>query len=286
MKKTRKRTFTCVIILIALVAMIVHSQTDYAYARRLEKAIVRGDRAAIQQIVSKKPTCVNKLTTSLPRGIYVLLFDYNPVYPLVTACRKGQIDIITYLIDNGADVNCNDGCTPLSVTYTVKNDNWFETSKYLISKGASLDYQTSYCRNAAVFCDILDRRPGVLVEGYVAENADEVMAAFWYAFDHADLSQINWNRVLKFAAVENRNEVVTFLIEQNMCNVNDITFGTTPLMEVARNRWQGTNMVTLLLSLGADPSLISDDGKTAYDYAVSCGNFDIAAVILEATLPE
>ena len=53
----------------------------------------------------------------------------------------------------------------------------------------------------------------------------------------------------------------------------------TALMLAARD--STVEMVELLLTCGADTELVSDDGKTAYDYAVEFGEEGIADLLKE-----
>lgn len=283
MKKMVAGLLLCLFLLLIGIGIITYTCNDYAYSRQLVRAILSGDHATFQKILLERPTCINTLTTPVPSTLCAI-FDYRPTYPLIAACGVGDMDMIILLIEHGANVNCNDGRTPLSITYSTKGAHWFEISTFLISKGASLDYRTEYSADySSALCDIVQVRPGALTEGYVAEKTDEVIAAFQYTLDHSDPSQVNWNRVLQHAVSNDRYEIVTLLIGQNMCDVNDLTLGMTPLMFAARD--SDVDMVTLLLSLGADPSLISTEGNTAFDYAASFGNNDIAAILAATTLP-
>lgn len=70
--------------------------------------------------------------------------------------------MITLLLEKGADPNCNDGLTPLSIIYTVKVNNWYRISLTLIEYGASLDYITEYSgEKSSVLQDIVKVRSGV-----------------------------------------------------------------------------------------------------------------------------
>jgi ankyrin repeat protein len=65
------------------------------------------------------------------KGLKVNQGDYDQRTPLHLACSAGHLDIVKYLIENGADINCKDrwGATPLNDTRDQ------EIIKYLISKG-------------------------------------------------------------------------------------------------------------------------------------------------------
>lgn len=256
----------------------------YACSQRLVKAIMNGDRASIESILSKRPAAVNTMTSPFPQAL-CSLFDDRSTYPLIAACGAGDMETVVALVEHGADVNCSDGRTPLSITYSAKPENWYEISTYLLSKGAALDYRTEYSPDdASVLCDIVQVRPGARLEGYIAEDPAEVSAAFQFAVSRLDPGQVPWSRVLQHAVSNDRYEIVSWLIETGLCGVNDAATGMTPLMFAARD--STADMVALLLSCGADAALLSADGKTAHDYAVLSGNHESAALLASDTLPE
>ena len=84
-------------------------------------------------------------------------------------------------------------------------------------------------------------------------------------------------RVLQHSVSNDRIEIVKLLLEQEYCTVNDTSVGITALMFAARD--STPEMVKLLLDYGADKSIKSTDGKTAYDYAVQFNNKDIIALL-------
>lgn len=226
------------------------------------EAIKRGNIAEIRKISKKEPSAVNSPATYIPKGLYVLLTDHNVPYPLIEACYTDNIEIVKMLVEVGADVNCYNGTTPLSVVYRGKKENWYEISQYLIENGANLDYTTSNSGEApAVFCDIVQR------SGKGSQNdEEEVAAAFRFALDHCDRSKINWMRVLQHSTTNDRIEIVKLLLDEKYCDVNDNSVGMTALMFAARD--STPEMIQLLLDYGADKNCKSTEGKTAYDYAV------------------
>lgn len=199
-------------------------------------------------------------------------------YPLNAACDTGNLDIIKLLIENGADVNCNDGLTPLSITYSSKVDNWYVISQILIKNGASLNYTTEYSgEKSSVLQDIVQNRPGSSLPGYEPDNNEEVIKSFNYALENCDRDIVNWMQVLQNSVSNNRIEIVKLLLEQNYCDVNDTTVGVTALMFATRDA--NFEMVKFLLDYGADKSIKSSDGKTAYDYALESGDEDIISIL-------
>ena len=243
--------------------------SNYYYSKKLISAIREENIIAVQQIIDKKSTCINAYPSITSKWWHSAM-NWRVCYPLNEACGTGNIELIELLIENGADVNCNDGLTPLSITYNSKVDNWYEISRLLLQNGASLDYTTEYSGGkSSVLQDIVQVRSGAALPGYKPESKEEVIKAFNYAIENINHNNVNWMRVLQHSVSNDRIEIVKLLLEQEYCTVNDTSVGMTALMFAARD--SAPEMVQLLLDYGADKSIKSTDGKTAYDYAVLSG---------------
>lgn len=238
------------------------------YSKKMVSSIREEDLAAVQKIILKKPTCINTYPTITPRKVRAFLDVPRVCYPLTEATYTGNIELVELLIENGADVNCNDGLTPLSNTYRAKKENWYEISQILIKSGASLDYTTDYSMGkSAVLSDIVNPRPGAALPGYIPDSQEEVVASFQYALEVCDHSNVDWGVVFKESVWYERYEIVRILLDQGYCNVNDVLINRTALMYAAM--YSTPEMVQLLLDYGADKNLKSgDEGKTACDYAM------------------
>ena len=251
----------------------MYFNSNYHYSKKLVSAIKEENIIAVQQIVEKKPNCVNIYPTLAPDW-WQSLMDESIGYPLVEACLTGNVEIIEILVENGADVNLGARFTPLGLTYFLKPANWYDISLYLLENGASLDYKTPNSEEN-VLTDIVAHRPGAVEEEL--ENSTEVALAFYHALENCDHSNVNWMRVLQHSVSNDRIEIVKLLLDQGYCTVNDTSVGMTALMFAARD--STVEMVQLLLSYGADKSIKCDEGKTAYDYAVQSNNEDIIAIL-------
>lgn len=204
--------------------------------------------------------------------------NWRICFPLNEACATGNVDLVELLIKNGADVNCNDGLTPLSITYSSKVDNWYDISLILIKNGASLNYTTEYSgKNLSILQDIVHKRPGANALDYIPETSEKVVLAFYYAIDNCDHSQVNWMRVLQHSVTNDRIEIVDFLLQEDYVDVNDTSVGMTALMFAARD--STPEMIQLLLEYGADKNYKDSNGKTAYDYAVEFGESGVAELL-------
>ncbi|MBO7303715.1 MAG: ankyrin repeat domain-containing protein [Clostridia bacterium] len=274
----KRKLFPIVVITLILIGVVlsiaVYRNSDNFYSKKLVSAIREEDIIEVKKILSKKPTCINAYP-----GIKWLddTAEIRAFYPLNVACARNNVELITLLLENGADVNCNDGVTPLSMVYRMKADNWYEISLILIESGASLNYTTEYSgKCAGVFMDIV--HDGYLPDPPEREGDDEnVMAAFKYALANCDHSNIDWMNVLQHSVSNDRIEIVKLLLDGGYVNVNYSPYGMTALMFAARD--STAEMVQLLLDYGADKSLRDSDGETAYDYAVRFNNEDVVSIL-------
>ena len=264
MKKHKILIIILTIVLVVYCIVIAYLNSNYHYSKLLLNAIIDENELQVREILEKKPKCVNVYPTLASEG-WQSLMDQSIGYPLVEACYTGNIEIIKLLVENGADVNLGARFTPLSFTYNQKPQNWYSISIYLLENGASLDYKTHYAYGN-VLIDIVEGRPGSMSVKYGIENNEEVIKAFRYALENCDHSNVNWMRVLQHSVTNDRIEIVKFLLDEKYCEVNDNSVEMTALMFAARD--STPEMIQLLLDYGADKNCKSNEGKTAYDYAV------------------
>ena len=272
----KKLIIIIAILIFVILFSVMYFNSNYYYAKKLISAIREENINVVQQIVEEKPNCINTYPSITSKWWHSAM-NWRVYYPLNEACITGNIDLIELLIKNGADVNCNDGFSPLSIIYRSKTDNWYNISLILIEKGASLNYTTEYTgEKTAVLEDLVHSPPGASLSYYEPDN-EEVIKAFNYALEKCDHNNVNWMRVLQHSVSNDRIEIVKLLLEQKHCTVNDTSVGMTALMFAARD--STPEMVQLLLDYGADKNIKSTDGKTAYDYAVQFNNKDIIALL-------
>ena len=257
-----------------------HRMTNYYYSKKLVEAIRLEDVELAEQIVQKHPNAVDTFPSLTPRWWHALL-GYRVRYPLNEACSINNMEIVQLLIEAGADVNCNDGMTPLAVVYSIKKDNWYQLSLYLIENGALLEYEMETYGKWAVFYNVVNRRSGSALPGYIPENEEEeawVYSIFCDALTICNRDEVDWQRVFCHCVSKNRIEIMRMLLDEGYCDVNTPYRDMTPLMFAARDA--DADMVTFLLERGADKNAVTDDGETAYDIAVRY-NRDAVIPLLE-----
>lgn len=277
--KKNLRFYVVVLIVFSGVAITFFFNSDYYYARKLVYAIRAENVEAVEEILEKRPGCVNIYPqTGLEKIFNTITENRGLRYPLMEACLTDNIELIDMLVKAGADTNCSAGFTPLSITYLCKEENWYQISLYLIEHGASLDYATEYSGGkSTVLEDIVHPRSGGANPDYIPESETEVFAAFYYAVEHCNHDKVDWMHVLQESVTFDKIEIVQFLLDEGYCDVNDINSSNmTALMFAARD--STPDMVQLLLDRGADKNCVDSHGKTAFDYANEKGKADIIEV--------
>ena len=270
--------FTMIAILIAL---IVLNSSNY-YSVKLTDAIYEENISEIKEIIKRKPSSVNTLPTFVPLKIRYYIMDLDRVlYPLNTAIATGNMEVVKILVESGADVNGNDGFTPLSVVYRLKPLNWYKMSLYLIEHGATLNYITDYSGdNISVLLDIVQVRAGSALPDYIKDSDEEVEKAFYYAIDNCNRNEVDWFEVMQSCIANDRVSLAKFLLDKSYVDVNDKDkYGGNMTFLMFASRDSNLEMVELLLERGADTSVVNEDGKIAYDYAVEYKNEEVIPIL-------
>lgn len=276
--KHKSRLIIIFFIVIIVFSFGISRGVNVWYSYRLEQAIWDDNIFAVREIIERCPSCVNYYPGFLPISVYSV-FEFSTTYPLIVAVKEDNVDIIKLLLESGADVNCNDGGTPLSIAYSLKPDHWYQVSCYLIENGADLNY-----------IGMLDHGTTPVLEDIISrcnhnDNIGEVNAAFNYAFDHCDHTRVYWPRVLSYAVSYRRFEITEILLSAGVCDVNE-TFGDTTALMAATGKTKASSvydpaLVKLLLDYGADPTIEDENGYTAYDYAVMNDFTEVIEILSE-----
>ena len=106
--------------------------------------------------------------------------DVNGIYngePLSAAAREGYVDIVQYLIDNGADVNGNnvfsDGSGGQSVLMYAIGSGQMECVKKLVENGADVHYEfTDYKNNHYSVIETAEKESSDRICEYIKQQAE------------------------------------------------------------------------------------------------------------------
>ena len=262
---------TLAVLLVVCIALLTFYFVNCYQANKLVDAIRQKDFPKIEYIVEKYPHCVNTFP-SVSSLWWLAVMGIRVQFPLEVACREGDAETVRYLVEQGADVNCNDGFTPLSEIILVKPEGWHDTFYYLIDHGAELNYVTESRTTALEDAVEYEHRDGV--------DMDEVCDVVRYLLKHGapDKDDV-MDALCRCAEQDSRSiPVMEILMEEGHIGVNDKGWKSiTPLMVAAA--YGDVETVKYLLSCGADVDAVDDDGETAIDRAEKNGQTDIVLLL-------
>ena len=168
--------------------------------------------------------------------------------PLISAVVNGQVDIVKYLIDNGADVN-GIGAENYTAITVAKS---LEMVMVLVDSGADVN---SINMNKPVLISAVENEQIAIVEYLLANGAD-----------------VNVKVDNNYSAISYPNNlaIVKILVESG-ADVNfRNSYNSTPLI-FATSRGD-LDIVKYLVDNGADINLQNDDGSKAIDIATANGH--------------
>ena len=180
------------------------------------------------------------------------------------ASAEGNLESLTFLADNGCNLNAQTSfqfLTPLSVATTR---NQFQVIKFLLSRGADV--------NVLVGKNNENKR-SVFHEALLYGGFDEIFQELLRSEDISshtlDLQDLHGDTVLNTSAEEEDEEAVRMLLEAGAdVNIPD-TEGDTPLMRAATNG--NYKIAEMLIEHGAHLDLINDYKETALIIAADQG---------------
>ena len=220
-------------------AQTIHAEAD------------RGDFDAIKQRVLKDKNVVNSLD--------------NWSRPLHHAAYTNRIEIVKYLVENGAEINARQGDGATALGHSASRGNT-EIAKYLLEKGVNPDLSD-------------DKGATPLHHAAYAGNMELVKLLIAH-HANVNLAQKDGGTALSHASIQKHNEVAKFLLE-NKANPNLAdNKGSSPLHHAA---YAGNSeLVKMLLIYSANPNATQKDGGTVLGHAKGNGNKETVQMILKA----
>ena len=267
----KPRFITMILLGVAILGLVVFIGNGYLQNRLLFDAISMNDYDAARAAIEFGAFL------ELPQHLIAIpeIVMTNPT-PLITACKKGNQDIVTLLLEYGADVNRPDNCTnetPLLAALQGVRQNRFSLAFCLIHNGANIHMVQQGVNSALQEAILISRSDSeeTVAEGY---------RLFQYLMDHeVDTAiQLPWESTLTYAVHYRNHNVVRYLLENGYFAIDELDpNGNTALIVAVRSNQ--LDMVKLLLDLGAAKDVTDVTGKTAYDYALDNGYEEIATLL-------
>lgn len=193
----------------------------------------------------------------------LIILNYSP---LITAVKYGDVAIVSLLLDHGADVNLLDVSykTPLHFSSMYSTPH---IAQMLISAGVEIDRQDE-AGLTALHCAVskgceeqvrllVDRGANILLKTKVRETA------LYRLFREP----IDWNY-----------GICKLLLEKG-ANCNDDNWEESPFLNALRNG--SLKFIKLMLSYGADISIMSPQGLIASHFAAENPHTDVIEFILD-----
>lgn len=211
-------------------------------------------RTAFQLAVARGETDV--VRKMLPLGVFVNEADAEGLTPVMQALSRGNVEILSLLINAGADLNKRVGAhgTPLDYTASLRGLTEplrGEIAQMLVDAGA--DVVTGHDTNP--LCAALSTGKGSAFAKVLIKAGADVNAP-----------SKDGTRPLHAAAVDGSVADIELLLKAgadvNGRNTHD---GATPLMLAVA--YKDMDCVSALLAAGANPRLIDADGDSALGYA-------------------
>ena len=180
---------------------------------------------------------------------------------LLKAALDGEMDSVSTLIEQGADINCK-GSWKVRPLHNACINNHFEVAKFLIEKGADINAEET---NRKTPLHVAAEKGHLEIVKLLIENNTEI--------DSRDLAE---HSALSLAARHDHFEVVKFLVQKG-ADVNIYGHDLSPLMAVLSNR--NYDLAKLLIENGADIHI--KEHTTALHIASVNLNIEMVKLLLE-----
>ena len=298
MKSIKSKLIIISIVVIIFLAIIltfvmnIHSRLQSK--ENLFSAIENNDMPTIERILEEYPSLINE--KQYFSDILSILSECSNPTPLLEAIRFNNIDLIKYLVENGADVNISKGTKVAYPIIEILNrgfgevcDIRYELAWLLIEHGADLNVKQQYgtVPYAIVGVKISDHNTNLQQQSlelmkYVIEQGVSLEAPNPSEIQSSDSERHTYyqiNEIIGIAARNNYVLIVQYLLDNQIYGIDDSVSldGTTALIQAVKGEAYST--CKLLIEYGVDKSKVDSNGKTAYDYAIEVGNQEIIALL-------
>ena len=220
-------------------------------------------KTALHYVVYHNNDCCDVLSCFIKNGADVNATTNDNSTPLMIASKKGLVNVVTFLIEHGANVELQDNNGETALHYAVDS---CDVLSFLIRNGADVNSRTYYKYTPLI---IASRKGLVNVVTFLIEHGAKL-----------DLQDKEGRTALHHAVEFDRGgdscDVLSCLI-RNGADVNARTNdNSTPLMIASKKGH--LNEVNFLVEHGANMGLQDKNGERALHYAV--GSCDILGCLI------
>ena len=214
---------------------------------------------------------MEKITRLIQEGADVNAVDgFGNTVLMFAALGNSNPDVLRVLIENGADVNAakNDGITPLM--FAANRNSNPDITQVLIKNDAGVNAADNEGRTPLMLAAVNNSNPDVL--RVLIENEVDV-----------NITAHNGMTPLMFAARRNPNPDIMQVLIENGAIVNTAdNEGRTPLMFAVENNLN-LEIIRTLIENNADINATKQDGMTSLLYAINRRNFsfDVLQILIE-----
>lgn len=204
--------------------------------------------------------------------------------PLMTATRKGDIDLVKMIVKAGADVNIlNEQLIFLGSFIFSHREVDREISRYLLSLISDIRYEEISKMNLTEIVFTL-RKDREIIKNFIlaAEqgNIIEVQEAIQAGVDITAFDESGETALHKAARV-GQSEIVRILLDAGVQpDIWGLGYTSTPLMNAIGSNLDNYDIVTILLEAGANPNILVDS-KTPLMAAANNGKLRTTQILLE-----
>lgn len=252
----------------------------------LGSALLLGDLETVKTIFSLKTQ------DGLSPLLVVDTMLYKGFTPLIMAAQLGHVDIVRYLLDQGADFNkkLNNeefGATPLDQAIVFGH---LEILKMLLDSGAALNSNSLYSAAENGYLPIVQElvKRGVKLddEGDIALVAAAENGHFdvvkWLLVNGVTLKpMVNASRAPLLLAVKNGHEDIVAELLDRGAQIDIVTDNKSTLLHIAVKN-QHLTVVAKLLKYGKiDINQSNESGLTPLKEALVSGNLDMVKMLLD-----
>lgn len=229
---------------------------------------------AIEQIMDIRD--VNEYSAPIWIRPVLLALEADIELPLVVACKTGDMQVISMLLERGADPNkfLEGNWSPLEATFVDRKNNRLEIAKLLIKNGAEIDSAGS--GQTALFREL---RGLIYNIDWTEAEMDESMECISFLVENgAKCIDEQGNTIIHYLSCV--SEVT--IPEDVLYNYLDFASyqnerGQTPLMWAARKG--NLDGVRRLLLCNVPVDILDYDGNTAIVYAKEMGHQEIVELL-------